>query len=87
MCREQCATANRWSDALVIVSLTRLEMPGLIKCCRAIPSLYQVTLMIFALSGAVTMWKETEGLTGAKLLKVLIMDQVLYFMMYVSGSK
>ena len=40
--------------------------------------------MIFALQGAVTVWKETEGFTGAKLLKALILDQVLYFFMYVS---
>ena len=40
--------------------------------------------MIFALSGAVTKWKDTEGLTGANLLKVLVKDQVLYFAMQVS---
>ena len=48
---------------------------------RAIPSAYQIILMIFALSGAFTVWKETEGLTGSKLLRVLIVDQILYFLM------
>ena len=50
---------------------------------RIIPSAYQVILMILALSGAATTWKEQEGLTRSKLLKVLVLDQVLYFLMYV----
>ena len=50
---------------------------------RIIPSAYQVILMILALSGVATTWKEQEGLTRSKLLKVLVLDQVLYFLMYV----
>lgn len=48
---------------------------------RVVPSVYQTILMVFALFGAVSTWKETEGLTGANLLKVLIVDQILYFLM------
>ena len=50
---------------------------------RVIPSVYQVILMILSVKGAATMWRETEGFTGAKLLKVLLADQVLYFLVYV----
>ena len=39
--------------------------------------------MVCALLGALTLWKETEGFTGAALVKVLIQDQILYFLMYV----
>ena len=34
-----------------------------------------------ALSGAFTVWKETEGLTGSKLLRVFILDPIFYFLM------
>lgn len=53
---------------------------------RAIPSAYECILMIFALKGAMVIWKETEGLTGTELLRVLIIDQALYFLMYVYTS-
>lgn len=37
--------------------------------------------MVLAVKGAATMWKEAEGLTGAKLLMVLVVDQIFYFLM------
>ena len=43
-------------------------------------------LLAFALSGAVTLWRTTEGLIGFKLLRVIIVDQILYFVMYVRRS-
>ena len=46
---------------------------------RSIPLVYQTILMIFALSGALTKWRDAEGLTGTNLLKVLIMDQGIYY--------
>ena len=39
--------------------------------------------MILSVKGAAIMWRETEGFTGAKLLKVLLADQVLCFLVYV----
>ena len=39
--------------------------------------------MILAVKGAATIWKEAEGLTGAKLLMVLVVDQIFYFLMCV----
>ena len=51
----------------------------LIEPYRAIPTAYQLILIVFALLGAVDKWKDAEGLTGTSLLKVLIMDQGLYF--------
>ena len=50
--------------------------------CRDIPSVYQTILILVALPKAVTVWKETEGFVGAKLLRVLIVDQILYFLLY-----
>lgn len=35
--------------------------------------------MVFALMGAVTAWKENGGLKGVELIKVLVLDQIVYF--------
>ena len=50
---------------------------------RTIASSYQVILLVLAISKGVAMWKETEGFAKAKLLKALIVDQNLYFFMYI----
>ena len=42
----------------------------------------ELVFMIFAVRKAAIMWKETTGLTGAKLMKVLIRDQMVYFIAY-----
>ena len=53
------------------------------KNCRSIPLVYQIILMVFALMGAVTAWRENGGFKGAELIKVLVLDQILYFVAYV----
>lgn len=51
--------------------------------CRGIVMLYGLTLMALALRKAAIIWKEAEGLTGMRLVNVLIRDQAIYFMVYV----
>ena len=53
---------------------------------RAIPLLFNAVLMGIALYGAARLWKETRGVHGASLLSVLILDQALYFLVYVTPS-
>ena len=50
---------------------------------RTIPLVYAVILMCLALYGAIYAWKEnrTAGTDKPSLLKVLIEDQMLYFLM------
>lgn len=36
--------------------------------------------MLLALYKAATIWKETAGLTGARLMEVLVRDQAIYFL-------
>ena len=38
---------------------------------------------MIALVGAIRMWKETFGMKGLALVRILIQDQVLYFGMFV----
>ena len=49
---------------------------------RVIPLIRQTILTIIAISGAVTLWKETEDLGGAQLFKVPITEQTLCFSMH-----
>lgn len=40
--------------------------------------------MVLAVYEAMVIWKGTFGLRGSELIKVLIRDQVFYFLAYVS---
>lgn len=44
----------------------------------------ELVYMVLALYKASTIWKETSGLTGARLMEVLLRDQGIYFLAYVS---
>lgn len=44
----------------------------------------ELIFMAVSVRKAAIIWKETAGLTGAKLMEVLIRDQVMYFAAYVS---
>lgn len=81
--KQQSFTGLRCNSSVRIIELILSQKLELTDHPRAIPSVYQIILMIFAVSGAATIWKETEGFTGAKLLKVLMVDQILYFVMCV----
>lgn len=48
---------------------------------RAIPLIFAVMLMGLALCKAASTWRETQGFKGVVLIKVLIQDQVLYFLL------
>ena len=45
---------------------------------------YATFLMILALYKAAIIWKENAGLKGINLAKVLVRDQAVYFIAYVS---
>ena len=49
--------------------------------CRAFPMAYGILLMTLALHEASRVWKEVHGFKGMKLIKVLVIDQALYFLM------
>lgn len=44
--------------------------------------LYAIILMVLALYKAAEHWKETAGFSQFNLVKVLIQDQAIYFIMY-----
>ena len=50
---------------------------------RALEMAYATFLMILALYKAAIIWKETAGLKGINLAKVLVRDQAVYFIAYV----
>ena len=54
-----------------------------LRTCRGLEMGYATFLMILALRKAAIIWKETAGLKGINLAKVLIRDQAVYFIAYV----
>ena len=48
--------------------------------CRLIPLAYGVVLMVLALCQASEYWRVSAGFNGFALVKVLIYDQILYFL-------
>ena len=79
--RREHSASGHWYNALVLILVSLSEAACLCEeCCRIIPSVYQAILMVLALSRAATIYRETEGFAGVKLVKVLIVDQVLYFL-------
>lgn len=40
---------------------------------------YSVFLMVIALYKAAKIWNEVEGTKGTELIKVLVLDQAIYF--------
>lgn len=53
-------------------------------CNRALPMAYGTILMSLALRKAATIWKEQAGLKGLGLVRVLIRDQAIYFLVCAS---
>ena len=49
---------------------------------RVVPSAYGTLLLGLALYKAAEYWKTTSGFKGFKLVKVLVLDQLLYFSLY-----
>jgi hypothetical protein len=52
------------------------------KHVRVMPMSYGTLLMVLALYKAAQYWKMSAGLKGFKLVNVLILDQLLYFLLY-----
>ena len=59
-------------------ALNGLQM-NLLTQCRTIPMTYSVFLMVIALYKAAKIWKEVAGTKGTELIKVLLLDQAIYF--------
>ncbi|KAH8109192.1 hypothetical protein DFH11DRAFT_1515913, partial [Phellopilus nigrolimitatus] len=53
---------------------------------RAVPMVYAVILMVLALYKAAEHWRETAGFSQFTLVKVLIQDQAIYFIMVIFCS-
>ena len=56
----------------------------LLKSRRMMPLVFAVILMILALHKATLFWRLTAGFRGFRLLTVVIQDQFLYFMLWVT---
>lgn len=67
-----------FSGDRVLVSLKR-KFRNFLTSYRTIPLVYEVILMILALYKAAAFWGASGGFTGFELVKVLIIDQVIYF--------
>ena len=50
---------------------------------RAIPLAYGVILLVLALYKAADYWETSAGFKGFKLVRVLIQDQIIYFLLWV----
>ena len=49
-----------------------------------IPLMYGMILMVLALYKAKEYWRASFGLHGFTLVKILILDQILYYALYVN---
>lgn len=66
-------------NSVITVSQARL----LLSTQRGIPLVYGSILMFLALYQAGRVWNETHGIQGVDLVRVLIQDQAIYFIMFV----
>ena len=48
--------------------------------CRTTPMIYGLLLMLLALYKAAALWKAQPGMNTLRLIKVLVRDQVVYFL-------
>ena len=53
---------------------------------RTFLALYGALLLVLALYKAAVIWKENSGLHNFELVKVLVRDQAVYFLLYVYSS-
>ncbi|KAH8111439.1 hypothetical protein DFH11DRAFT_1613139 [Phellopilus nigrolimitatus] len=64
-----------------------LEYPPIVKTLYwTAPLLFELVMMTLALYKAAQLWKATAGIEGMSLVKVLIQDQVIYFVMIMMCS-
>lgn len=52
---------------------------------RSIPLFYETILLALALYKAIQLWKESFEGTGATLVTIMIRDQIIYFVAYVTN--
>lgn len=80
----------RWPQFFAVMDILS-ELVGSTACLRyisklltkfrIIPMVYGIILMVLAFSESAQYWRESAGLNGFPLVKVLIQDQVIYFIL------
>ena len=68
-------------DRLVSIPTSSPEKHSDYCYIRIIPLIYAIVLIVLALHKAASFWKLSAGFRGVVLVKVLIKDQVLYFLL------
>lgn len=76
------AIPKTYAAAWYVRTDERLTLSHYSSPCRAPPLMYDLILMTLSLYKAVQYWRESPGSTGIDLVKVLIQDQAMYFVLY-----
>ena len=53
----------------------------LLTCCRALQAIFGLLLLILAIYKATEYWKTSTGFNGFHLVRVIVQDQLLYYLL------